>query len=179
MKNESNKKFLAEPLIIGFVASYSIVSAIIMLTQPKRNESLRNELEMSNHYKKEARQIANEAIDIVVNYDKITRAIEWDRFVNALIEVESGGNTNAVGDGGKAVGVLQIQPIYIAELERLGVTGFTLDDRYDRARSIAMFEAMQDLKNPDRNIDAAVQIHNPGGGDRYRGKIFRAMFGEN
>ena len=53
--------------------------------------------------------------------------------------VESGGDTNAVGDNSLAVGVLQIHPIMVKDVNRiLGEDKFTLDDRYDRAKSIAM-----------------------------------------
>ena len=37
----------------------------------------------------------------------------------ALIAVESGGNPDAVGDGGRAVGILQMWPIAVAEANRL------------------------------------------------------------
>jgi hypothetical protein len=41
------------------------------------------------------------------------------RVVAALIAVESGGNPAAIGDGGRAVGVLQMWPIAVREAVRL------------------------------------------------------------
>ena len=59
--------------------------------------------------------------------------------IAALIAVESGGNDHATGDGGRAVGCLQIWPITVQEANRLaGATRFTLADRRTRAGSIAI-----------------------------------------
>lgn len=66
-----------------------------------------------------------------------------DRFARLLpaIEfVESGGRSDAVGDGGRAVGVLQIHPVMVAECNRIvGRAEFTLADRLSPARSREMF----------------------------------------
>jgi len=39
--------------------------------------------------------------------------------VAALISIESGGDVAAVGDGGRAVGILQMWPVAVAEANRL------------------------------------------------------------
>ena len=61
----------------------------------------------------------------------------------ALIAIESGGNPSAIGDGGRAVGCLQIHPITVADCNRiLAMRGethrYTLADRYSPACSRAM-----------------------------------------
>jgi hypothetical protein len=56
----------------------------------------------------------------------------------ALIAVESGGRTHAVGDGGKAVGVLQIHPITVRDVNRIAGTSYQLSDRLCPAKSRAM-----------------------------------------
>ncbi len=62
------------------------------------------------------------------------------QLVKAIRQVESSGNDQAVGDGGKAVGALQIHPIMVAEVNRiLGEQLYTLDDRKDAGKSIEMF----------------------------------------
>ena len=62
-----------------------------------------------------------------------------DRLIQALIQVESGGDCQAVGDSGQAIGVLQIHPIMVKEVNRiLGKDKYTLQDRYSRAKSIEM-----------------------------------------
>lgn len=59
-----------------------------------------------------------------------------DNLINAMIVVESGGNDAAIGDGGKAVGCLQIWPITIKDANRIiGYKKYTLADRYDRQKS--------------------------------------------
>jgi len=45
--------------------------------------------------------------------------IDWGLLIAALIAVESGGDPKAVGDGGKAVGILQIHPIMVKECNRI------------------------------------------------------------
>ena len=63
-----------------------------------------------------------------------------DDLIAAIIQVESSGNDNAVGDGGKAVGAFQIHPIMVEDVNRIaGDTKYTLDDRTNRAKSRAMF----------------------------------------
>ena len=56
----------------------------------------------------------------------------------ALIQVESGGNPSAVGDGGRAVGILQQHPISVREANRITGNRWTYADRRDPARAKAM-----------------------------------------
>ena len=80
----------------------------------------------------------------------IKKKTNWEHFIDAVIDVESGGDDSAIGDrhlGKPSVGCLQIRPIAVREVNRLlesyGVDGkYTLDDRYDRGRSIEMFSIM-------------------------------------
>lgn len=69
--------------------------------------------------------------------------VEDDRdwaLVEAIEQVESGGDPDAVGDGGRAVGVLQIHPIMVRDVNRiLGREAYTLEDRRNRTRSYEMF----------------------------------------
>lgn len=63
-----------------------------------------------------------------------------DELISAIIMVESSGDDNAVGDGGKAVGAFQIWPIMVEDCNRIaGEDRWTNDDRTDRAKSRAMF----------------------------------------
>ena len=77
----------------------------------------------------------------------IKNKTNWEHFIDAVIEVESGGDDSAYNKRERAVGCLQIRPIAVREVNRLlesyGVDGkYTLDDRYDRGRSIEMFSIM-------------------------------------
>lgn len=58
-----------------------------------------------------------------------------DRLLSAIEWVESRCNPSAVGDGGRAVGVLQVWPITVADANRiLGREEFSLADRLDPDR---------------------------------------------
>lgn len=98
---------------------------------------------------------------------------EWDRFVQALILVESEGNPNAKGKTND-LGILQITPIYVADVNRIiKEERYTLDDRTDVQKSMEMFEIIQNHYNPEKEIDKAIRRHNPRAGKGYRDKIYR------
>ncbi|CAK0753791.1 hypothetical protein CCP3SC1AL1_2030001 [Gammaproteobacteria bacterium] len=63
---------------------------------------------------------------------------EVERLITALIQVESGGRQLAVGDHGQAVGVLQLHPIMVQDVNRIAGTRYTLADRYNPEKSKAM-----------------------------------------
>ena len=75
--------------------------------------------------------------------------------IPVLIQVESGGDVDAIGDMGEAVGCLQIHEIMVDDVNRIakmngwwctGGSGeyyyhkFTIDDRLDKNKSIQMCE---------------------------------------
>ena len=99
----------------------------------------------------------------------------WELFVNALIFVESRGDENAVGSKND-VGILQITPVYVEEVNRiLGKTLYSLEDRYDKEKSLEMFEIIQTYRNPQRDINKAIKLHNPRAGKQYAYKIKEQM----
>jgi len=56
--------------------------------------------------------------------------------INTLVKVESDGDSKAIGDNGRAHGLLQIHPIMVKECNRLlGRDEFTLKDRFSPSRS--------------------------------------------
>ena len=61
--------------------------------------------------------------------------------VSACVAVESGNNAAAIGDNGQAVGILQIHPACIQDVNRFGDKVYTLEDRTDREKSIEIFTA--------------------------------------
>ncbi len=61
-----------------------------------------------------------------------------EKLIQALITVESAGRTDAIGDGGRAVGCLQIWPVMVKDVNRIAGTRYTLADRKDRQKSIEM-----------------------------------------
>lgn len=78
----------------------------------------------------------------------------------AIMMVESGGDVNAVGDGGTAIGPLQIRPIMVAEANRLaGRQRFSLNDRRTVQGSRAIFMVVMEGRKP-KTIRAACKIWN-------------------
>lgn len=56
----------------------------------------------------------------------------------AMAQVESGGNPRAIGDGGKAVGILQIHRCVVLDVNRIHGTNYTHHDAYDPHKAQAM-----------------------------------------
>ena len=82
--------------------------------------------------------------------------------VDAIIQVESRGNDSAFNAAENAVGCLQIRPIMVREVNRLiGWEVYTLEDRWDREKSIEMFNVIKDhVENP--NGEKIARIWNGG-----------------
>lgn len=100
----------------------------------------------------------------------------WEQMVLALIQVESEGNDLAYNKTSGATGCLQITDIYVQEVNRLlNEERYTMDDAYDREKSLEMFEVYQGAKNPDKDIRKAIQLHNPGAGEWYTTRVINAM----
>lgn len=96
---------------------------------------------------------------------------DWHHFIDAVMYVESKNNTFAVGRDNDA-GVLQITPIYVEEVNRiLGERRYSLEDRFDKYKSIEMFTIMNNRYNPERCFYKAMRIHNPNAPETYRKKI--------
>ena len=88
--------------------------------------------------------IVSDTTSYPIGYDTVLTPT-WDDFVNAVIFVESSGRDSVVGDNGRAVGCLQIHPIMVREVNRKlkkwnAPYTYSLEDRYDREKSIEMFE---------------------------------------
>ena len=83
--------------------------------------------------------------NIIIPDSSHINTIKDTRLVNALIFVESRGKDNAESKVSNAAGCLQILPIMVKEvnniLKRIGSDmRYTLDDRYDRKKSIEIFK---------------------------------------
>lgn len=73
-----------------------------------------------------------------------------DRLVKALVKVESNGNAKAIGDGGKAYGILQIHEITVKEANRIAGTNYTHEDMFDPVKSHEVANIV--LTHYDRHI---------------------------
>ena len=83
--------------------------------------------------------------------------------INAIAQVESGGNPKAVSKSGTYVGLLQIAPICVRECNKIvGKNKFTYNDRYSKEKSIEMFIVFQEYHNPEGNMEKAIRLWNSG-----------------
>jgi hypothetical protein len=109
---------------------------------------------------------------------------DWSPVIEAIILVESEGNTCAVS--GNQVGAMQITPILVKEcnmiLKKRGSTlRYTMADRLDVAKSKEMFLLIQSQHNPTNDIEKAIRSWNGGPNysvratNQYYRKVLRRM----
>ena len=58
--------------------------------------------------------------------------------ISALMIVESDGRADAIGDSGRAVGILQITPVCVQDINRFSKVQYNLSDRADERKSVEM-----------------------------------------
>ena len=90
---------------------------------------------------------------------------DWGPVMDAIIQVESEGNPNAVS--GKSVGVMQITPILVEDCNNIlkkkkSKKRFALSDRYSVKKSKEMFLLIQSYYNPTNSIEKAIRSWNGG-----------------
>ena len=105
----------------------------------------------------------------------IAQVSEWEILTQALIRVESRGDTLAVGKT-RDLGALQITPIYVEDVNRiLGEERYTLEDRKSLKKSVEMFNVLQGHYNSEQDIAKAIHLHNPKAGSWYAERVYAAM----
>ena len=97
-----------------------------------------------------------------------TSGVNWNPVMDAIIQVESEGNPNAVS--GNSVGVMQITPILVKDCNEIlkkkkSKKRYTMADRYSVAKSKEMFLLIQSHYNPENSIEKAIRSWN--GGVKY------------
>ena len=97
-----------------------------------------------------------------------TPKFNWNPVMDAIIQVESEGNPNAVS--GNSVGAMQITPILVKDCNNIlkkqkSSKRYTMADRYSVAKSKEMFLIIQKYYNPENNIEKAIRLWN--GGVKY------------
>ena len=93
---------------------------------------------------------------------------DWNQVMDAIIQVESGGNPRAVS--GNSVGAMQITPILVKQCniylqQQKSKKRYTLADRYNVEKSKEMFLLIQSVLNPQNSIEKAIRMWN--GGPKY------------
>ena len=97
-----------------------------------------------------------------------TSGVDWNPVMDAIIQVESEGNPNAVS--GNSVGAMQITPILVKDCNEIlkkqkSKKRYTMADRYSVAKSKEMFLLIQSHYNPENSIEKAIRSWN--GGVKY------------
>ena len=92
----------------------------------------------------------------------------WNPLMDAIIQVESRGNSRAVN--GQNCGAMQIRPVLVEDcnaiLKRRGETKrYSLDDRFNIKKSREMFVLIMSHYNPSNDVERAIRLWN--GGVRY------------
>ena len=117
---------------------------------------------------KELRPIIKEVT--VIKPQPILTPQPIDELVNALIYVESRGIDSAIGDvnlGKPSVGVLQIRPIMVREVNRIlkkqkSKIKYKLKDRFSREKSIEMFMVWKNYHHPKGGFETIARNWNGG-----------------
>lgn len=97
---------------------------------------------------------------------------DWQVLQMAIAFTESRFDPDAVGKAHDS-GILQLTPIYVAEVNRVAGTDYTIQDAFDIEKALEIFETMQAVKNPTKDIETAIRYHNKAG--YYRSTVLRNM----
>ena len=111
---------------------------------------------------------------------------DWNPVINAIIEVESEGNPQAVDKSGKSCGIMQITPILVKECNRIlslrkSSKRYSMKDRFSVNKSKEMFLLYQSFYNPKNDVELAIRSWNGGmnftkrGTQRYYNKVMSKM----
>ena len=102
-----------------------------------------------------------------------------DCLVEAIIQVESRGDSTAVGDRGWAIGVLQIWPIMVREVNRIlekdgSDVRYGYTDRLSVQKSIEMFHIWREYYHPNSDWETIARCWNggPSGHSHHRTKCY-------
>ena len=102
-------------------------------------------------------------LTVALNAQTEQQLKKWMPVINAIAQVESGGNPKAVSRSGTYVGLLQMAPICVRECNRIvGKNKFTYKDRLSKEKSIEMFIIFQEHHNPEGNMEKAIRLWNSG-----------------
>lgn len=110
-------------------------------------------------------------------YAKESSTFNWQPIIDAIIEVESNGDTRA--KSGNSVGAMQITPILVAECNNIlrsrnQKKRYKLSDRFSLQKSKEMFLLMQSQFNQENNVEKAIRAWN--GGNNFSKKRTQRYF---
>ena len=102
-------------------------------------------------------------VSVVANAADADLEKKWGAVIEAIAQVESERNPNAVSKNGCYVGYLQISKVLVNECNNIaGYKKYTYEDRKDRQKSIDMFIDYMEKHNPSGNMERAIRLWNSG-----------------
>ena len=124
------------------------------------------------------------SLTVLMLHAKKPAGFNWNPVMDAIIQVESEGNPNAVS--GNSVGAMQITPILVKDCNNIlqkqkSKKRFTLADRYSVEKSKEMFLLIQKYYNPTNSVEKAIRSWNGGvhysvrATNRYFKKVMNKM----
>ncbi len=161
--------------LLFYIVVFTIASVILIYTT-RTNEAIQ-ELEAENqalitHIKclQQLDSLHHEKIilekRISDTIEKRSKIVEED-LINAMIQVESEGDSSAYCASEQAVGCLQIRPIMLREVNRIlkireQDKRFTLQDRWSRGKSVEMFYVWKNFHHKDSSPEKIARNWNGG-----------------
>jgi hypothetical protein len=105
--------------------------------------------------------------DVKESQQRMKKDYERDKILEAIMEKESNFNTKAVNRKENAVGILQIRPIMVREVnnilrQRGDSIFYSLSDRLDSTKSVEMYYTFQKARNPEYDPQIACYLWNGG-----------------
>lgn len=110
---------------------------------------------------------------------KKSSRFDWNPVIDAIIEVESEGKSDAVDKSGKSCGILQITPVLVKDCNRIlekkkGRKRYSMGDRFSAKKSKEMFLLFQSFYNPKNDVEHAIRSWN--GGINYTKRATQKYF---
>jgi hypothetical protein len=94
-------------------------------------------------------------------YLERSEAIRDDRLLLAIIKIESNGNPSVINWKEQAMGLLQIRPCMLKEVNRIvGYEKYSTKDCLDSLRSIEIYRVVQAYYNPTNDLKTGAILWN-------------------
>lgn len=168
MKTLANED-VAASVFYGLIVIFYLF-AVTVTWSILKNRDLRRENAALRERIDSLTNAANASADEPVG--KTAQLSDWQVLEMAIMLTESQFNCEAVGKNDD-LGVMQLTPVYVREVNRLAGTDYRHEDAYSIEKSLEMFGLMQNHYNPTRDIESGIYYHNKAAW--YRKKVLRNM----
>lgn len=117
-------------------------------------------------------------VTLSANCNTTKSNFDWTNVINAIIQVESKGDENAVSKCGNCVGIMQIKRVVVDDCNEYlkmmkSNKRYTYQDRYNKQKSIEMFLLIQKRYNKTNSIEEGIKIWNGGCGYKQNPKLLK------